>query len=454
MSDFLPSTKFINVARTVTVSTTVEDSDQVLNCDTTLAAVTIYLKKIPSNYWSTLTKLYVKDFGGNASTYNITIVAPTGYKINNQQSIVINVDDGSALVRIGSNTDYVAELNYGIVGNNAIAVKNTAYVMKNGSDTTGLVERFDKPFLTISAANAAIRAAYPDTVRSYLNRFKIIVEDGTYTETVIYCFPYIDFDFGNSVISAKISDSFSDPQPTYSSNPRNDFTTKIFGNARLFNNGFHSLEILNVNSRILVQADTLSSNWDDVITIQNGYLRIICNKIFNNNTLNTFPQFAHCIEMTQGYSGSNPLPKCTLEVVGADIYMVGNVNATPIHFCAAGGSLTPLDQTLSLYNCRVISNLGAAPDNAKLSAIAVGVTHPAPPGSTLNLYNTVLYSKYGQTIFMSNATAQANLTVYYYNSNTGNTDSLLVTPDANHVLTEYIKTTGFVINTDVLPIIP
>jgi hypothetical protein len=33
-----------------------------------------------------------------------------------------------------------------------LPVQNTTYVMKNGSDITGLVERFDKPFLTIQAA--------------------------------------------------------------------------------------------------------------------------------------------------------------------------------------------------------------------------------------------------------------------------------------------------------------
>jgi hypothetical protein len=36
-----------------------------------------------------------------------------------------------------------------------LVVNNTVFVMKNGSDSTGLVQRLDKPFLTIAAARAA-----------------------------------------------------------------------------------------------------------------------------------------------------------------------------------------------------------------------------------------------------------------------------------------------------------
>lgn len=454
MSEFLPSTKFINVARTVTGTVDVEDSDQVLNCDTDTGTVTIDLKKIPADYWSTLSKLYIKDFSENSSVNNITIVAPTGYKINNQQSIIINVDGGSALVRIGSNTDYVAELNYGIVGNNSIPVQNTAYVMKNGSDTTGLIERFDKPFLTIIAAVNAIRAAYPDNVRTPDNRFKIICEDGHYNESIIYLFPYIDFDFGNSVITSFLTDNFA-VAVTYSANPNNDFTTKILGNARIFRHtaAVSTTEFTNVNSRILIHADTISSDRDDAIMIMNGYVRIICNKIYNNNTVNLFRQFSHAIEMHQGNTGSAPFPACTLEIIGADIFTLNDAAST-INFGSTVNTTDTLNQTLTLINCRVVNSLGSGANDGVFSAISVGVTHAEQVGSVLNLQNTVLYSKYGRSIFVSNATAKANLTVYYYNSNSTNINSYLATPDANHTLTEYIKTTGLVINTGVLPIIP
>lgn len=52
-------------------------------------------------------------------------------------------------------------------------VKNTIYVAPNGNDTTGVVERFDAPFLTIGAAISASSSGYT-----------IIVMPGTYTITV------------------------------------------------------------------------------------------------------------------------------------------------------------------------------------------------------------------------------------------------------------------------------
>ena len=107
---FLPYTKYKNNERTVSGTVDVENSDVVLNVDTSLVASTIYLKSIPADYWSTLYKLYVKDLSGNASVNNITIIAPTGFKINNLQQIVIATNSDTALIRISSNTDYVAEL--------------------------------------------------------------------------------------------------------------------------------------------------------------------------------------------------------------------------------------------------------------------------------------------------------------------------------------------------------
>lgn len=453
----LPITKYENANRSVTGTVAVEDSDVFLYCDTSLAtggATTINLKEIPGNYSSTLYKLYVKDNSANASVNNITIVAPAGFKINNQQSIVINVNEGLALIRIGSSTDYVAELNYGVVGDNAIVVKNTAYVMKNGSDTTGLIERFDKPFLTIVAAVNALRATYNDATRTPTNRFKVIVEDGTYTETsALYLYPYIDFDFGNSVIYAQILNNAVGV--TYSSNPNNDYTTKIFGNARFYRytSAVFTFGFSNESARILINCDTISSDRDDCINISDGYVKVICNKIYNDNTVNSFRQFSHAIEMSQGDTSRVSYLPCTLEIVGADIYML-NDQACTIHFATVGNSTTTLNQTLNLYNCRVINSLGSGSDDGKLSAIGVGVTHPEQLGSTLNLYNTVLYSKWGRSIFISNATSKANLTVYYYNLTNGNTDSYLAVTDATHTLTEYLKTTGFAISTDVLPIVP
>jgi hypothetical protein len=105
---FLPTTKYKNNERTVSGSVNVENSDLLLNVDTSLVACTINLQSIPNDNWNTLYKLYVKDISGNAGTNNITIVAPTGYKINNSQTLILNTNNESVLVRISSNVDYVS----------------------------------------------------------------------------------------------------------------------------------------------------------------------------------------------------------------------------------------------------------------------------------------------------------------------------------------------------------
>jgi len=104
----LPTTKYKNNERTVSGSVNVENSDLLLNVDTSLVACTINLQSIPNDNWNTLYKLYVKDISGNAGTNNITIVAPNGYKINNSQTLILNSNNESVLVRISSNLDYVS----------------------------------------------------------------------------------------------------------------------------------------------------------------------------------------------------------------------------------------------------------------------------------------------------------------------------------------------------------
>ena len=334
----------------------------------------------------------------------------------------------------------------------AIPVANSVFVMKNGNDSTGMVERFDKPFLTINTALNALRTAYPDIVRNPNNRFKVIVEDGTYTESgYTYLYPYIDFDFGNSVLNLTLTDYSM--VASYSANPNNDFTTKVSGNAKINQLLGACIIVTNPNTRLLVECDTISSDKDDCISMQYGYCRVICNLIINiASNLTISPGlliFCHAIEMTQQ---NNTYP-CVLDIVNATITQGStSFEATPIHFGTAGGFLGTLNQALNLYNCRVINtNVGGVYGNGSLSAISVGVTHTEPTGSKLNLYNTTLYSLNGKTIFVSNAQASANLDVYYYNANCGNNAPFITTPDASHSLNQYIS--SLLVDANVQPVV-
>lgn len=401
MSDFLPSTKFINVARTVTGTVYVEDSDQVLNCDTTSGAVTVNLKKIPANYWSTFYKLYVKDYGNNASVNNITIVAPTGYKINGAQSVVISVSDGCCLVTINTNTDYLADFSFGVVGSNAIVVQNTAYVMKNGSDTTGLVERFDKPFLTIGAAIAALNTAFP--TRTIISRVQVIVEDGTYVEN-INLQKYIDLYLGNSVIDGYISDNNVD----FGAVNDGIWHNIIYGEAQLKRNTIggnfgQSVILTKGNNNVLINCDLISCSINDAVAMLGGYCKIICNNI---QGLSTELPSHNAINMAV-FSDQ----RCILEVVGSNIETyLGGLSPT-IDFAGV------FPQTLKLINCYIktrINNLGSS------SAITSGRTSTSNNG-ILYLYNTTIYSENGNSIEVLNSFGICDLTVYSIHSNIANT---------------------------------
>jgi hypothetical protein len=107
----LPATKYPTNMRVVTGTPIIYNDDVVLLCDTSAGAVTINLLDIPNDYWSTQYKLYVIDNSNNAGTHNITINAGSGQTINGASSVVISSDGGQYLVRISSNTSYIAELN-------------------------------------------------------------------------------------------------------------------------------------------------------------------------------------------------------------------------------------------------------------------------------------------------------------------------------------------------------
>jgi hypothetical protein len=111
MASSLYSTKYPDNIRIVSGTPTIYRDDVVLLCNTSSGAVTINLLEIPANQWNTIYKLYVVDYSNNAFVNPITINAPTGFLINNASSLTINSNGGQYLIRISSNTTYIAQLN-------------------------------------------------------------------------------------------------------------------------------------------------------------------------------------------------------------------------------------------------------------------------------------------------------------------------------------------------------
>lgn len=131
----LSSTMYPNTQKIVIGTYTVYTDDSVLLCDTSTAPVIINLLQIPNSggylkqgNWSTQYKLYIVDYKNNSATNNITVIAPSGFKINTQQQYVMSTNGGSIIIEITSNLDYVA---IGGAGANFLSTINTSTVFMN-----------------------------------------------------------------------------------------------------------------------------------------------------------------------------------------------------------------------------------------------------------------------------------------------------------------------------------
>jgi hypothetical protein len=124
------STTYQNNQRIVSGNVPVFNDDVVLLCNTSTAAVTINLSEISANYWNTTWKLYVNDNSNNAATNNITINAGSGQTINGLSSLTINTNGGQALIRVSSNSSFIAELSSG--GGSSLTVKDEGTTIATG----------------------------------------------------------------------------------------------------------------------------------------------------------------------------------------------------------------------------------------------------------------------------------------------------------------------------------
>jgi len=101
------STKYENPSRTVTGTPQLYNNDVVLNCDTSLGAVTINLLEIATNFWNTQWRLYIVDSGNNSSVNNVTINAGVGQTINGASSVSISTNGAQVIIQISSNTNFI-----------------------------------------------------------------------------------------------------------------------------------------------------------------------------------------------------------------------------------------------------------------------------------------------------------------------------------------------------------
>ena len=238
----------------------------------------------------------------------------------------------------------------------AITVKNTVFVQKNGVDNTGLVERFDKPFLTIGAAVTAALAAF--TSRSSTNRILIKVESGLYNET-IYLYNFIDFDLGNSVISNSNASrsSISSQNGTFTTVGIGEYNCIIYGNAQLLNT-YSNLGIglyTPNNIKLLINLASITCTSGEPLAIGNGANVLLhCNVLKSANAQNS--AIIQAIQMFID-TGLEATEAATLEIHGCKISNTYASNQTGVITASFSNVLNSGKQhKLTLVSCEVINN--------------------------------------------------------------------------------------------------
>lgn len=146
-------------------------------------------------------------------------------------------------------------------------VANTVFVSKGGNDSTGVVERLDKPFLTIAAARTALLAYYTGgTAPSATNRILVVVFPGTYTEKIVLA-NYVDWDLTNSVIDLQAGAFYTIDDGSVQCD------SIIYGNATIKRTTAGTLGCINISNastNLTLECDTITCTRGVTIVIDNG----------------------------------------------------------------------------------------------------------------------------------------------------------------------------------------
>jgi hypothetical protein len=257
--------------------------------------------------------------------------------------------------------------------------------MTNGSDVTGLVQRFDKPFATIGAARAAALVAF--TSRTATARVKIIVESGLYTEGIVID-NFIDYDLGNSVIAPTASSTscISDNSDAlgYTLTTQGQYTAMIYGNAT-FNaltgvSGYYGIGIISsfsTNLNLYVQCNRINSEYFDTIFMVTGKATVYANYIYNGKTdINTYSPIRFFS------AASNPPTLSVFNALIFNNYLGGLAINACIMFQNSSG--TAVNRCM-LTNCQVGSY------SSSVSAISCGVNGALGIGQ-ITLNNTIIFT--------------------------------------------------------------
>ena len=285
--------KIGNTTRTISgVLNIVYSNDVILLCDTSLGAVELELAQIPAGFWNNQYKLYVVDKSNNAAVNNITIKAPTGFTVNNAATFVMNVNNGTAIIRIANNTSYMVGLGYGAgagsiivqdegttiaatastlnfvgAGVNATAVGNVVTVNIAGSAPVGVT---NAQLLTLIGSNSIV----PNTW--------YIVSDAIFTFSTVENVPVLVQGVTSNAVSLSGSGVFFNADYQQVGNYSgvtgfvanigvwNNVLAPVIGNVVIWNNT-HFVNITGANGALAPNSD--ATNWTPLAkSATNGYI--------------------------------------------------------------------------------------------------------------------------------------------------------------------------------------
>ena len=265
---------------------------------------------------------------------------------------------------------------------------NTVFVSKNGVNATGLVERMDKPFLTIAAALSAALAYYTGgNAPSATNRILIKVFSGNYTEQITLS-NFIDYDLGDAVITN--NPAISDGGASCNS--------ILFGNSRL-NSAANNVMNLTGGGLIRVFADEINGRVAATTST---------NVIINARTISDSGSANNLLFCSGG--GKITVNNCIL--TGTSIAGVGgliqiNGGAVTLNSCIAQSNTELVVEMVTSIGSVTINNSRLETNGTNKSCISIGA---GSIGSTVIVNNTTLIaSGSGNSIV---ATSAQNVKVY------------------------------------------
>jgi len=288
-----------------------------------------------------------------------------------------------------------------------IEVANTVFVMKNGSDVTGLVERIDKPFLTISAARNAALSYF--TSRTQNDRVRIVVQSGYYREP-IYIDNFIDYDLGNSII-----ESITVGVATIQVNENNYIqTANGVPNAIIYGNAIIRCSTLNTASihflaaryvRVVINCDSVYNSLFYAILMRTGQLVINANTISNGNS-------AIADRQPIGFATSSSFPEAPVcEIQNAKVFsnQGSSGGATVQFYNGTAGVISTEYSKLILVNCQ----LGNWSSNRAAIETTVDDGNTAVGYGEVYLYNSVIFSNSAYVATTSGVVGTGCVNDYY-----------------------------------------